>query len=232
ISRQLNFRIPRQDRGRLVIRSIAEASVGALYLAALFNMPIANAVAILQVSPLAVAFGAYLFLGEPLGRRRLWAIAIGFVGVMLIVRPGLDGFNIYSLCAMAGIVALATRDLITRTMTSNLPTLTVATTGSAAVTVLAGTGMLFSDWTPLEPASVVRLGSAVVWLMLAYFFAIAVMRIGEIGFVAPFRYTGLLAAIIAGIIVFREWPDAWMLLGSAIIVTTGLYLTYRESLET
>ena len=226
--RQLSFRLAPEDRGRMLIRTAAEAAAAYFFVSALFNMPIANAVAILQVLPLAIALGAYLFLGEPLGWRRLLAIAIGFVGVMLIIRPGFEGFTVWSLYALAAVIAVTIRDLSTRNMTSSLPSWTVAFAGSIGVTVFMAVGAATSEWNSLEPVTYLVLLGAVVSLIAAYLLSVLVMRVGEIAFVAPFRYSSLIAAIIFGLVFFDEWPDALTLIGSAIVVATGLYSLWRE----
>ena len=227
--RQLSFRLPPQDRVRMLVRTAAEAAAAYFFVSAIFNMPIANAIAILQVLPLSIALGAFLFLREPLGWRRLWAIGIGFVGVMLIIRPGFEGFTGWSLYALAAVAAVTIRDLTTRRMTASLPSLTVAFAGAVGVAIFAGIGALFSDWERVSPLAAAQLGGAVVALMAAYLFSVLVMRVGEIGFVAPFRYASLITALILGLVVFNEWPDALTLLGSAIVVATGLYALWREN---
>jgi S-adenosylmethionine uptake transporter len=191
-------------------------------------MPIANAVAILQVLPLVVALAAWLFLGEPLGARRLAAIAVGFFGVMLIIRPGFEGFTVWSLNALASVLAITVRDLATRRMTSALPSLTVALAGSVGVTLFSAIGAFTDGWVPLSPAAAGQMTGAVAALVLAYALSVALMRVGEISFVAPFRYTSLVAALLLGLAFFGEWPDGLTLLGSAIVVATGLYALWRE----
>ncbi len=227
--RQLSFRLAREDRSRMLIRTAAEAAAAYFFVSALFNMPIANAVAILQVLPLSVALGAYLFLGEPLGWRRLVAIFVGFVGVMLIIRPGFEGFTVWSLYALAAVLAVTVRDLATRNMTSSLPSWTVAFAGSVGVTLFMAVGATTSEWISLEPVTYVILLSAVLSLIAAYLLSVLVMRVGEIAFVAPFRYSSLIAALIFGLIFFDEWPDTLTLIGSVIVVATGLYSLWREN---
>ncbi|MDJ1009759.1 MAG: DMT family transporter [Paracoccaceae bacterium] len=225
---QLRFRVAPEDRWRLLVRTAAEAAAAYFFISALFNMPIANAIAILQVLPLAVALAAWLVFGEPLGWRRLLAIAVGFVGVMLIVRPGFEGFTIWSLYALGAVLAVTVRDLATRAMTSSLPSLTVAFAGSLGVMVFAGFGAAATEWAPMTGHAAGQMAGAVVAIVLAYLLSVAVMRVGEIGFVAPFRYASLVAALFLGLAVFGEWPDGLTLIGSVIVVATGLYMLWRE----
>jgi len=224
----LRFNIAREDRLRVVIRTLAEAAAAFFFVSALFNMPIANATAILQVLPLAVALGAWLVLGEPLGWRRFAAIAVGFVGVLLVVRPGFEGFTVWSLYALAAVLSVTVRDLATRRMTSTLPSLTVAFAGSLGVLAFAAVGAWFVDWQPMSIGSASLMAGAIVSLIVAYLLSVAVMRVGDIAVIAPFRYTSLVAALIFGLVFFDEWPDALTLLGSVIIVASGLYTLWRE----
>jgi drug/metabolite transporter (DMT)-like permease len=224
----LRFRAGRRDRRLVGVRCVAEIGGTACFLTALFHMPIANASAILQSVPLAVTLGAALFLGEPVGWRRYVAIAIGFLGVLVIVRPGSEGFNAYALFAVAAIGFIVLRDLSTRRLTPDVPALGVVVVTSATLTLAALAAALATEWRPFDAGHLLRLAIAAVCILVGYLFGVMTMRIGEIGFVQPFRYTLLVWAILLGIVMFDEWPDLWMLVGSAIVVATGLFTFYRE----
>lgn len=222
------LRLPRRDIGRIGLRTLSEIAAAWLFLTALFNMPLANATAILQVLPLAVTLGGALFFGEAVGWRRLSAILVGFAGVMLIVRPGAEGFTIYSLYALAAVVAVTVRDLATRSMSRETPSLMVALAGAVGVTTAAGIASLTAPWVPLSLVAWAQLAGAIVSIVGAYVFSVAAMRQGEIAAVTPFRYTGLLFALLIGFAAFGEWPDPLTLLGAGIVVATGLYSWQRE----
>jgi drug/metabolite transporter (DMT)-like permease len=224
----LRFRAGRRDRRLIGIRCFAEIGGTVCFLTALFNMPIANASAILQSVPLAVTLGAALFLGEPVGWRRYLAISIGFLGVLIIVRPGSAGFNAYSLWAMAAIIFIVLRDLSTRRLSPDVPALGVVLVTSLALTAAAGIAACFGEWHPVAPLHLAALAAAAGCLLFGVLFGVLTMRLGEIGFVQPFRYTLLVWATLLGIVMFDEWPDFWTLLGGAIVVATGLFTFYRE----
>ena len=211
-------------------RTAGEVAATALYLTALFNMPIANATAILQTVPLATVAGAALILGERVGIRRWSAVLIGFAGVLLIVRPGSDGFNIWSLFALAAVGAILLRDLSSRVLPAGTPVLGIASLSAVAVTGLGAVMVTFGEWRPVSALALFYLAISAVFLLAAYSFILMAMRAGEVSLVAPFRYTILLWAIVIQIIVFGVWPDAPMLAGSAILVAMGLYTLYRERL--
>jgi drug/metabolite transporter (DMT)-like permease len=178
--------------------------------------------------PLAVTLGAALFLREPVGWRRYLAIAIGFGGVLVIVQPGAEGFTTYALWAVAAVGFMVLRDLSTRRLSRGVPSLFVAFTTAAGITVTGGAVSAFQPWADVPVQTLGTLLVAAVFLFVGYLFNVMTMRSGEIGFVAPFRYTILIWAILLGILVFDEYPDAGMLTGSAIVVGTGAYAFYRE----
>ncbi|MCK8485478.1 DMT family transporter [Aliiroseovarius sp. S2029] len=226
--RSLTFRLSRREWKLMLLRSFAEMGATYCFLSALFNMPIANVTAVLQALPLTIALAAWAFLGEPLGWRRLSAILLGFVGVVLIVKPGGDGFTLWSVYALLAVGFITLRDLVVRKMSPSTPSMTVALVASVAITVSFGVASLGVDWAPVPPRSGGFLVLSAVFIFMGYLFSVMVMRVGDIGFIAPFRYTGLIWALIIGLIFFGEWPDGWTLVGAGIVVATGLFTLLRE----
>jgi drug/metabolite transporter (DMT)-like permease len=192
-------------------------------------MPIANVTAIIQALPLTVSLAGAIFLGEALGWRRLSAIMVGFVGVMLIVRPGGEGFTVYSVYVLLAVACVTVRDLAARRMSHSVPTLRVALFAALGVLLFSGVGTMATEtWTQVDPLGLAKLAGASVFIIGGYIFSVSAMRSGEIGFVAQFRYSSLLVALVLGLVLFGEWPDRLTLIGSAIIVATGLFTLYRE----
>jgi drug/metabolite transporter (DMT)-like permease len=224
----LRFQATRRDWRLMVQRCVGEIGGTLCFLTALFHMPIANATAILQSVPLAVTLGAAFFLGEAVGWRRYLAISIGFLGVLIIVRPGAEGFDGYAFWAMGSIVFIVLRDLSTRRLSPAMPALAVVLITAVAITSVSGVLALVSDWRPVTAEHVMRLSGSAVFLSVGYLFGVMTMRLGEIGFVQPFRYTLLLWSMLLGVLMFGEWPDAVTLGGSAVVVSTGLFTFYRE----
>lgn len=213
----------------LALRAGCELVATLFFLAALAYMPIANISAVLQALPLAVTMGAALFFSEPVGWRRWLAILVGFVGVLIIVRPGLEGFNAYSLSALGCVVFAAARDLFTRRIPDAVPSLLISSATSLLVTIFGGILVVpLGGWAPIDLAETGMLAAAAVLLMIGYQFIILAMRTGEIAFVAPYRYTALLWAVLFGMLIFGEWPDAAILTGASLVVGSGLYTLYRE----
>ncbi len=191
--------------------------------------PLSSASAILQATPLVVAAGAVLFFGEKVGWGRWAAIGAGFAGVLLILRPGLAGFDMLSLFAVVGMLGFAGRDLATRAAPPVLSNVQLGVYGFLML-ILAGGLILAVTGGAVWPApkASMQLGAAVLFGVTGYYALTAAMRLGEIGVVAPFRYTRLVFAMILGATVFAERPDALTLLGSAVIVLSGLYTFFRR----
>lgn len=211
-------------------RTLGELGSTLTFLTALMHMPLANLSAIMQSLPLAVTLGAALILGERVGWRRMLAIAAGFGGVLMIVRPGTAGFDIWSVVGLVSVAFVVLRDLVTRRMSSQLTSVTVATTTAVAVTLMGIAGTLAGGgWTPVPPADLIRLVVAAVALVIGYLFVVMAMRVGDVALVAPFRYTALLWAIVLGFVLFGDWPDAMTFAGAAVIVVSGLYAYLREN---
>jgi drug/metabolite transporter (DMT)-like permease len=214
----------------VVSRTVAEIAAAFTFLFALFRIPIANVNAIAQIVPLMITAAGALFLGEEVGWRRWTAIAVGFIGVLIVVRPGLEGFTAYSLLAVASAVFITVRDMATRTMPRGIPALLV----SLLTAVSVGTaGVLFAPllgetWVVPSARSLGLIALAVVFLIGGYLTAIDFMRHGDIAVVAPFRYTVIVFAMIVGFIVWGEVPDLLMLVGTAVIAATGIYTFHRE----
>ncbi|WP_368186321.1 DMT family transporter [Aestuariibius sp. HNIBRBA575] len=225
----LTFRIPKADRGLIALRCLAEAAAAWFFLTALFHMPIADLTAILQALPLSVTLAGAVFLREPVGWRRFIAIGIGFYGVLLIIQPGADGISLYALLGLATVAAATMRDIVTRKLSRDVPSLTVTFFTALSVGAFGGVMGLGQDWVVMTTWDMGVIVFASLMIMLAYFAIIVAMRTGEIGFVAPFRYSGLLVALVLGWVLFREWPDLLTLVGAGVLIATGIYTLYREA---
>ena len=213
----------------VALRVAGEVGGTVAFLAAIVHLPLANTSAIFQALPLAITLGAALVFGEPVGWRRWLAISAGFAGVLIIVRPGVAGFNQYSLFALVAVVLCAVRDLGTKRIPAQIPSLFVTLLTTVMVTI-AGVFIIIplGGWTPLSGRALVLLALAAVLLLIGYQCVIMALRTGDISAVAPFRYSALLWAMLLGYLVFGDVPDTMMMTGASIIVLSGLYAFYRE----
>jgi drug/metabolite transporter (DMT)-like permease len=217
--------------GAALLRSLSEAGATMLYITALALIPLTVNSALLQASPLVVTLGAALFLGEKVGWRRWCAISVGFLGVLIILQPGTEGFRLAGLLTVACVGLLAVRDLSTRVMADSIGTFQLTTWAYLSL-VPAGFVLM-----AVQGQSVLLVGSehwldllgALVTGLFGYYAVTAAMRLGEVSVVAPFRYTRLVFAMILAMIFLGERPDGWMLTGAALVIGSGLYTFAREA---
>lgn len=215
----------------IFIRSICEI-VGRLFFSiSLVLIPLSSLSAILQATPLIVVMGAAIFFGEKVGWRRWTAILIGLIGVLMIIRPGLDGFQAASLFAVVGTLGFAGRDLATRAAPRVLSNMQLGVYGFF---ILIPTGLIilfFGESTDLVwPSTIASLQilGVITFGFTAYYSLTIAMRTGEVSVITPFRYTRLIFALIIGITIFGERPDALTILGSTIVIAGGIYTLLRS----
>lgn len=213
-----------------LLRLSGEIVASACFVSALAVVPLATASAILQALPLGLTAAAALFLAEPVGWRRWCAVSVGFLGVLMIIRPGAEGFAPASLLVVAAVAALVVRDIATGRVPRSITSLQL----SAWVYVaLMPTGIALDlatgrAWVWPDADGALALAGAVVSGILAYWSITEAMRAGEISVVAPFRYTRLVFTLILAVAFLGERPDVWTLAGAAVIILTGLYTFSRE----
>ncbi len=223
--------LPRALFGRpLLLRAGFESAGRLFYTLAIALTPLASASAILQATPLVVVAGAALLLGERVGWRRWLAIGLGFLGVLVILRPGLEAFTPLSLLAVLGTLGFAFRDLATRAAPPALTNLQLGIAGFAAILPAGALLLALSGGARLpSPAALTLVLAAAAVGVVAYWALTVAMRTGELATVAPFRYTRLVFAMILAMAVFAERPDAATLAGATLIVATGLFTLWRSA---
>lgn len=213
----------------LIVRASCEVMGRLFFILAIALTPLSSASAILQATPLVVVLGAALIFKEKVGWQRCLAIFIGFIGVMLILRPGLDGFESASLFAVLATLGFAGRDLATRAAP---PVLSNMQLGIYGFFILIPTGAVMVPFTggivvPDSGASLMVF-AAIFFGVLAYYALTVAMRTGEVSVVTPFRYTRLVFALLLGIVVFAERPDVMTIIGSLIVILSGVYSLVRK----
>ncbi|NVK46705.1 MAG: DMT family transporter [Rhodobacteraceae bacterium] len=220
----------RNWRLMVLLRAATEAVASVAFVTALSRVDISTVGAVFQSMPLVVTLGAALFLGERVGWRRWSAIGVGFAGVLMIIRPGLSGFEPQVLWVLITVAAVAARDLMTRVIDVAVPSSVVSFQAFLAVLPAA----LFTLWmsgdslVPYTPSLLAMTLVAISGGVLGYALIVAGMRLGDASAVTPFRYTRLIFTMIGGILVFGERPDLMTYLGSALIIASGLYSFLRE----
>ncbi len=211
-----------------MLRIIGEVFATYFFFSALLQIPIANAAAIMQALPLTITLAAAYFLGESIGWRRVAAILIGFIGVILIIQPGLEEFNIFSLYCLLAVASCTLRDVATRKLDKKTPTVFV-TLVTVVVVAIGGWLLGFTeDWVPSTLYTTSILGVASIFLITGFIGIVSSMRVGEVAIVTPFRYSVLIFAILIGAFFFDEVPNTLTIVGSFIVVGSGIYTIYRE----
>lgn len=210
------------------VRGVFDGLSSITYLTALIHMPLADATAINLASPLFILVLAVIFLHERLMWLRTFAAVIGFVGVLLIVRPSGEGFNGYAALCVLGTLGHAIRDLLTRRISAQVPGLLITLATAASVTALSGLWSLTTPWVPVSTMAWVWLALASACLAGAYHLIILAMRHGDMGVIAPFRYSALLYALVLGYLIWGEIPDTWTWIGIGLLVGAGLTLIWSN----
>lgn len=213
---------------RVLQRSAFDALATLIYLTSLFNLPIGNATAINMATPLVITLLAVAFLGERVRWAQWLAIATGFVGVLLVVQPSSAGFNVYALLCLAGTLLHAARDITTRTIPATVPSLLITLSTALVVTFLAGLWTLLQPWAPMAWGQLGMLAGASVFLCAGYFLLITGTRAGDMGVIAPFRYTAILYALLLGWLFWGDVPNTLALTGIALLVGAGIYVLLSE----
>jgi drug/metabolite transporter (DMT)-like permease len=196
---------------------------------ALSYVPLSTVGAITQATPILVTVGAVLFLQEKVSWRRWSSIAVGFLGVLLVIQPGAEEMDIAVFWAILAMVSFSVRDLVTRLTPPEIASASLATYTMVAAIPFA-IGWLLYNGESLFPA---QANWVVVAIMvgsgsLGYLLLIASLRVGELSVVMPFRYSRIIFLLLLGVLVFGERPSASMLIGATLIIVSGIYIMWRE----
>ena len=215
--------------GAVMLRNGGEAFASIFMFQAIAFAPLSTVSVIMQTLPLCLILSAALFLGEKVGIRRVSAILVGFLGALIVIRPGFDDFNIYSGFAVLGVIGMAARDTGSRIAPASISTTRLSFYGTISITITALI-ILYSNDGPVWP-------TATAWGYLAglsllatggFFTSITAMRMVDMSISSPFRYTRIIFALIIGVFILNETIDTVTLIGSALIVGAGLYSWLRE----
>lgn len=215
--------------GRVLQRNLSETAAVLCFVVALANMPIADATALGQITPLLVLLGASLLFRERITRLALALIAVGFAGALMVAQPTGQGISIYAVLATANAVLCAVRDLAGRRIGAEVPGLIVAI--SAVVVVLlaaAAAHVLLEEWVMPDSRHLLLLAGAGFFLIFGHFFIFMAYRIGPTGAVAPFYYCFTIWAVISGLLVFDHLPNALAIAGIVLVVLSGLAIVLLD----
>ena len=225
----LKLKVSSQDKWLIFFRSITEALTAYFFLTAVMNMPFANVTAILQILPMTVTLAAAVMFKEKVGAFRILLIFLGFLGVILIINPAKDGFTIYAGYALISVLLITIRDLLSRKLSVDVPTLIPTVSASLGVLLFSILLITKTAFQPLNLQNSFFIVAAAFFIIFGYYTAILVMRSGEISFISPFRYTAVLFALMLGFVFFDEQPDGIAFLGMTIVIISGIVLMIRNN---
>lgn len=221
---------PKEAFGAISLTRNGGEVLGAIgFISALATGDLAVVSSVLQATPLAVTAAAAILLGETVGPRRWAAVMAGFIGVLLIIQPGMAGFNFATVLALIGMIGLTLRDIMTRIAPKTLSNRQLAFYG---FTVLIPSGWIMmiitGGWGPMRAMDWLMMLGVIGFAVSAYYAVTMAVRLGEVSFVTPFRYTRIVFAMLLGSLVFAEPIDSLTALGITIVVASGLYTMWRE----
>jgi len=213
----------------VILRTIADLFGALFFTSALVLIPMSLLSSILQATPLFVTFGAAILLGEKVGWRRWSAIFIGFFGVIIILQPGFGSFQLASILGLAAVLCLALRDVVTRVMATEIPTLTVT---FYACLAMGSAGFIaypfFGPPIKLTTFETIILICAAIIGLAGYFLIVLATRNGDVSVIAPFRYSRLLFSLGLASLILGEMLTLPVLLGGLLVVSSGIYTFERE----
>lgn len=222
---------PAARRPVVLLRSLGEGLTALTFVAALALGDLASVSAITQALPLAMTMGGALILGESVGWRRWLSVVMGFLGVLMIMRPGTEAFHPAAVLALLSVLAAAFRDLTTRRVPVDVGSglLTVTAFGAIALSGLILMAVEGQGLRLLDLNQGLLLIACVIVGLAGYQAMVVSVRLADLSLIAPFRYTRLVFALILAVAVLGERPDLWTLLGAGVIVLSGIYAMAREA---
>ena len=215
--------IPLLFERKVLRRNLFELLAILCYVVALANMQIADSTALGQVTPLIVLIGSSMLFGEKIGATRMALIGFGFVGALMVAQPTMQGISVYALLALGNAAFAAVRDLAGRKVGAEVPGMIVAI--SAVLVVLVGSGaahLVSEQWVMPEGRHLILIAGAGLFLIFGHFFIFMAYRVGPTSAVAPFYYCFTVWAVISGLLVFGQFPNALAVCGILLVIASGL----------
>lgn len=221
-------KLPMALRPLVLGRGLVESLVALTFIWSLGLLPLGNITAILMASPLIIVLLAVVLGIERVGWRRTVALLVGFVGVIIVVRPTPEGFNLAALMALLSAVLVAGRDLMTRSIGSDIPSTVISVTTTVLVGVVSLAFGMLESWVPVWRIETLYLAGAAVLVSIGSLFIVSAFRNTDIGVVTGYRYSVVVIAVLVGYLVWGDVPDVYAVLGILLIVGSGLYTLHRQ----
>ena len=212
----------------VLLRGLIDAAVTLTFIWALAEMPLADVTAILMASPIIIVVLAVVLRIERVGWRRALAVFVGFCGVLVVLRPAADSFNVAALVALVSACLAACRDLLTRKIGNEIPSTVVALMTTAIVGLVACGYGLFEVWQPIWRRETLYVAAAAALIAAGSICIVSAYRNTDVGVVSGYRYSVVVLAVMMGYLVWGHVPDPVAGLGIALIVASGLYTMHRQ----
>ena len=213
----------------VALRGLLEAGAAVLYLVALAYIPFAVATAINLSTPLFLTVLAVIILKEDVRWRRWTAIVAGFAGVLMVIQPKLDDFQVWTWVVVFASLVGALRDILSRYVPVSVPTLVVSLSSAATVGLAGGVWAVIEGWQPMSGQGVLYVVGSSLLLASGYQLLMIALRSGaEFSVIGSFRYASVLWAIVIGYVVWGDVPNLLAMAGIALVVGSGLYMLHRE----
>lgn len=222
------FSIFHSDHPRLQIaRGAVAAGSGTIFIFAIAYVPLADAVAVSFVAPFIVTLMGALFLREKVGVRRWSAVIIGFLGTLIVIRPGTGALHpaVFLILIAAGL--FATRQILSRALSDEKTITTIAYTALVSGSILS-LALPFVWKTPMTSQAITLFIGLATVAAIGEICIIKALELAEAVIVAPVHYSLIIWGTIYGFVIFNDLPDIWTWIGAAIIGTSGVYTIYRE----
>ncbi|MGC6453563.1 MAG: DMT family transporter [Candidatus Puniceispirillaceae bacterium] len=210
-----------------VVRGVMAASSATLFIIGLNFVALADAVSVTFIAPLVVTMLGAVLLGERVGLHRWTATIIGFLGTLVVIRPGFESFHPGLLLPLTAAILFAGRQIVSRHIGHRDRTATTVAYTALTATLLLTLTLPFV-WVEIDPRLLPVLLLMSLMAALGEFLVIRALEIGLAVFVSPLHYTIIIWASIYGYLLFGQFPDGWTWAGSAIIIASGLYVMHRE----
>jgi drug/metabolite transporter (DMT)-like permease len=204
-------------------RGILEVFLTFAFLTALSFLPLPEAIALMQSTPLMIMVLGFIFLKERVSAMAATMLMVGFLGVILVIQPSFETFQSASFIALFAAFLVAVRDMLTRGLAASLPSPVIALATTLIVTLSGLLGLFFEDWVMPNPQHMGLLALAGVFISLANWLITIAMRTGDLNVVGPLRYSIVVWSLILGLVIFGHTPNTLALLGTALIVVSGLF---------
>jgi S-adenosylmethionine uptake transporter len=215
----------------MALRSLGDLIGITCFQIGLARLPFADVSAILQINPLMVTAAAAIFLGEKVGWRRWTATGVGFIGVLMIIRPGSSAFDPWSLILILASIGGTLRDLATRKIAAGTPLVLIIAVSTAIVTAFSPLTLFFESWIAVTFTQAFALGFSALCMVSGLYLVAYSVRTGEIAAVVPYRYSSIIWAIALSMLIWGQFPDRWTMAGITILICAGLYTFHREQVR-